>query len=269
MKLFKTYPRGIGNQVISVPTNADFLIGVKTDNELSSATLTDLASLEELSPLDEKIGSYLAFKESTGNKPFSKEYIATLTGTREETVSIMGRRFKVSAFNAGLTYFLLDFPMDDYEYWSVENHPTETINGTRCALVVSNSDGEIVNSYDLGVPTLTFSKINTGRAVVYKFVTGTYTSESGVTIGPYEGFFGFTLQFIDFDAQTLTPYPEGFVPGWDNADRTMYTDYARQYLFGYQGETVIGEETVQVPVSADYKIKVDCHKSSLGSIELG
>lgn len=270
MKLFKTYPRGIGNQVISVPTNSDFLIGVKTDNVLSSATLTDLDSQEELSPLDKKIGSYVAFKQSTGNEPFSKEYIATLTGTREGTVPMMGKTFMAWYNSQHAGAFLMDFKLDELSsnsFWDFDNHPA-SFTGTNAALVIGSDIEHPSIVYKLETPVFSWTR-NATHGVVYSStlrIEGSETSTFDVGIVFIMG------QIYDTEQQKLVTAPEGFVPSWDNQpELTIGTQYQRVTTYGiaYQGITQIGEETGQVPFSTDYRIRVDCHKSSLGNIELG
>lgn len=247
MKLLKLSNLSItGKQIFTVPTNSSFLLGVKPTDEFPNISISKNGV--ELSALSGEVNGYTAFEETTGDSPSREDYLVTLSGTKTVEVPKMGRTFTVQIAESWFMDF--DLPIDDAAYWDPVNHPLSVV-GTSSR--VYNNSGQTT---DTGVPTLTFDKINTGKLIIYK------VSVSGYQVSLY-----FLLQFIDIENMTFTPFPEGFVPGWDNADETLIGRVGITSIFTrtpYQGEKQVGTETVEVPVTTSFPVQLICKESSIG-----
>ena len=83
MKLYKVqFTNTIGDNVVTVPTDSEFLIGLSNGDEEAVVKLYDGDT--EIAPMEDKIGSYTVFRFTTGGNPFRKHYKGTFTKT--ETV---------------------------------------------------------------------------------------------------------------------------------------------------------------------------------------
>ena len=108
-KLYKFDYRGtIGENVITVPTDSQFLIGIG-NGDLSSATQLFDGNTEIL-PEDEKIGEYTCFKMETQGTQFRKPYKAVITGYKTEYVNKDTNTYEHSNFIADII-----IPEDTYE----------------------------------------------------------------------------------------------------------------------------------------------------------
>lgn len=83
MKLYKIdFTNTIGNNVVTVPTDSEFLVGLGNGDADSTARLFDGET--ELSALSDKIGDYTCFKFTTDGTPFRKHYKGTISGNNFE-----------------------------------------------------------------------------------------------------------------------------------------------------------------------------------------
>jgi len=80
MKLYKIdFTNTIGDYMVTVPTDSQFLIGISNGDSEADVELLDGET--ELTPEDDKIGAYTVFKFETGGTPSDKHYKAVITGT--------------------------------------------------------------------------------------------------------------------------------------------------------------------------------------------
>lgn len=79
MKLYKFDYRGtIGSNVITVPTDSQFLIGIGNGDVSSTAQLFDGST--EIPAEEDKIGEYTCFRMTTAETPSRKTYRAVIEG---------------------------------------------------------------------------------------------------------------------------------------------------------------------------------------------
>ena len=79
MRLYKIdFKNAIGDNVVTVPTDSEFLVGLGNGDSTSTAKLYDGST--ELSAMFDKIGDYTCFKIETGKYPFVKEYKGLFSG---------------------------------------------------------------------------------------------------------------------------------------------------------------------------------------------
>ena len=79
MKLYKFDYRGmIGSNVITVPTDSQFLIGIGNGDVSSTAQLFDGST--EIPAEEDKIGEYTCFRMETASTAFRKTYKAVIEG---------------------------------------------------------------------------------------------------------------------------------------------------------------------------------------------
>lgn len=109
MKLYKfNYKGTIGNNVITVPTDSQFLIGIGNGDLSSTTQLFD--GNTEILPEDEKIGEYTCFKMETQGTQFRKPYKAVITGYKTEYVNKDTNTYEHSNFIADVI-----IPEETYE----------------------------------------------------------------------------------------------------------------------------------------------------------
>ena len=90
MKLFKVdYSGTIGDYMVTVPTDSQFLVGISNGDSEADVELLDGET--EITPEDEKIGAYTVFKFETDGTPFRKHLKAIISKTEieEETETIL------------------------------------------------------------------------------------------------------------------------------------------------------------------------------------
>lgn len=90
MKLYKIdFTNTIGDYMVTVPTDSQFLIGISNGDSEADVELLDGET--EITPEDEKIGAYTVFKFETDGTPFKKQLKATISKTEieEETETIL------------------------------------------------------------------------------------------------------------------------------------------------------------------------------------
>ena len=78
MKLYKAdISNQIGNKVITVPTDSQFLVGLTYFDPEATIKLFDGDT--EIEPEEDKINAYTCYRFSTGGTPFRKTYSAVIT----------------------------------------------------------------------------------------------------------------------------------------------------------------------------------------------
>jgi len=83
MKLYKFDYRGtIGNNVITVPTDSQFLIGISNGDATAEIKLFD--GEIEIEPMEDKIGAYTCFRFETDGTPKFMHYKAVISETGYE-----------------------------------------------------------------------------------------------------------------------------------------------------------------------------------------
>lgn len=83
MKLYKFDYRGtIGENIITVPTDSQFLIGISNGDATAQIKLFD--GEIEIEPMENKIGAYTCFRFETDGTCGRKNYKAIMTGTGYE-----------------------------------------------------------------------------------------------------------------------------------------------------------------------------------------
>lgn len=89
MKLFKVdFKNAIGTNMVTVPTDSEFLVGLGNGDSTSTAKLFDGET--ELSAMTDKIGDYTCFRFATDGTPSRKQYKGVLSGaTGTQEVSLM------------------------------------------------------------------------------------------------------------------------------------------------------------------------------------
>lgn len=89
MKLYKAdILNQIGNKIITVPTDSQFLIGLSTFDPDATIKLFDGAT--EIQPEEDKVNAYTCFRFSTGGTPFRKLYTGVVTGANySKTIDIL------------------------------------------------------------------------------------------------------------------------------------------------------------------------------------
>ena len=89
MKLYKAdILNQIGNKIITVPTDSQFLIGLSTFDPDVTIKLFDGAT--EIQAEEDKVNAYTCFKFSTGGTPFRKLYTGVVTGSNySKTIDIL------------------------------------------------------------------------------------------------------------------------------------------------------------------------------------
>ena len=89
MKLYKAdILNQIGNKIITVPTDSQFLIGLSTFDPDATIKLFDGAT--EIQAEEDKVNAYTCFKFSTGGTPFRKLYTGVVTGSNySKTIDIL------------------------------------------------------------------------------------------------------------------------------------------------------------------------------------
>ena len=89
MKLYKAdISNQIGNKIITVPTDSQFLIGLSTFDPDATIKLFDGAT--EIQAEEDKVNAYTCFRFSTGGTPFRKLYTGVVTGSNyTKTIDIL------------------------------------------------------------------------------------------------------------------------------------------------------------------------------------
>lgn len=89
MKLYKAdILNQIGNKIITVPTDSQFLIGLSTFDPDATIKLFDGAT--EIQAEEDKVNAYTCFRFSTGGTPFRKLYTGVVTGSNySKTIDIL------------------------------------------------------------------------------------------------------------------------------------------------------------------------------------
>lgn len=89
MKLYKAdILNQIGNKIITVPTDSQFLIGLSTFDPDATIKLFDGAT--EIQAEEDKVNAYTCFRFSTGGTPFRKLYTGVMTGSNySKTIDIL------------------------------------------------------------------------------------------------------------------------------------------------------------------------------------
>ena len=83
MKLYKVnFTNTIGNNVVTVPTDSEFLLGLSNGD--ASATVQLFDGETELEAMEDKIGSYTVFQFETSGVPSRKHYKGVFTKTDTE-----------------------------------------------------------------------------------------------------------------------------------------------------------------------------------------
>lgn len=83
MRLYKFDYRGtIGENIITVPTDSQFLVGISNGDATAEIKLFDGET--EIEPMEDKIGAYTCFRFETDGTCGRKNYKATMTGTGYE-----------------------------------------------------------------------------------------------------------------------------------------------------------------------------------------
>lgn len=84
MKLYKIdFTNTIGDYMVTVPTDSQFLIGISNGDSEADVELLDGET--EITPEDEKIGAYTVFKFETDGTPFRKHLKANINGQKPVT----------------------------------------------------------------------------------------------------------------------------------------------------------------------------------------
>lgn len=83
MKLYKfDYKGTIGNNVITVPTDSQFLVGISNGDNQAVAKLYDGET--EIPAEEDKVGKYTCFRFETDGMPSGKKYKAVISGYKTE-----------------------------------------------------------------------------------------------------------------------------------------------------------------------------------------
>jgi len=110
MKLYKVdFKNAIGNNVVTVPTDSEFLVGLGNGDSTSTAKLFDGET--ELSAMSDKIGDYTCFRFSTGGTPFRAQYRGVISGERTELETLWVFSFDEVDYQ-GYTSIALALPDD-------------------------------------------------------------------------------------------------------------------------------------------------------------
>ena len=137
MKLYKIdFTNTIGDYMVTVPTDSQFLIGISNGDSEADVELLDGET--EITPEDEKIGAYTVFKFETGETPFKKQLKATISKTEieEETETIL----YTQKINIVIKCDKMSVAYRDFE---------GSINGATCkSLVMQNADGDVTIDID-------------------------------------------------------------------------------------------------------------------------
>jgi hypothetical protein len=90
MKLYKAdFSNQIGNKIITVPTDSQFLIGL-TYSADPTATIALFDGETEIQAETDKVNAYTCFRFSTDGNPFWKPFKGVVTGTNyTKTISIL------------------------------------------------------------------------------------------------------------------------------------------------------------------------------------
>ena len=81
MKLYKIdFTNAIGNHVVTVPTDSQFLLGISNGDSEAEVELLDGET--ELPPEEDKIGDYTVFNFETEGTPFKKYLVANINGQK-------------------------------------------------------------------------------------------------------------------------------------------------------------------------------------------
>lgn len=84
MKLYKIdFTNTIGDYMVTVPTDSQFLIGISNGDSEADVELLDGET--EITPEADKIGEYTCFRFETSGTPFRKPYRAAISGNNFET----------------------------------------------------------------------------------------------------------------------------------------------------------------------------------------
>ncbi len=84
MKLYKIdFTNTIGDYVVTVPTDSQFLLGISNGDSEADVELLDGET--ELTPEEDKIGAYTVFNFETDGTPFRKHLIANINGQKPVT----------------------------------------------------------------------------------------------------------------------------------------------------------------------------------------
>lgn len=119
MKLYKIdFTNTIGDYMVTVPTDSQFLIGISNGDSEADVELLDGET--EITPEDEKIGAYTVFNFETDGTPFRKHLKANINGQKPVTKYWDAHEYDITDSTKTATMAILD---DDVFPGYEDNHP--------------------------------------------------------------------------------------------------------------------------------------------------
>ena len=119
MKLYKIdFTNTIGDYMVTVPTDSQFLIGISNGDSEADVELLDGET--EITPEDEKIGAYTVFNFETDGTPFRKHLKANINGQKPATKYWDAHEYDITDSTKTATMAILD---DDVFPGYEDNHP--------------------------------------------------------------------------------------------------------------------------------------------------
>lgn len=107
MKLYKIdFTNTIGDYMVTVPTDSQFLIGISNGDSEADVELLDGET--EITPEDEKIGAYTVFNFETDGTPFRKHLKANINGQKPATKYWDAHEYEITDSTKTATIAILD-----------------------------------------------------------------------------------------------------------------------------------------------------------------
>ena len=231
MKLYKFDYRGtIGENVITVPTDSQFLIGIGNGDATATAQLFDGET--EITPEEDKIGEYTCFRFETDGTPSRKNYKAVINGNNFETKDL----------------WVVPFDEVDYQgYTSIWLGLPESINPEDLNYVGGSGQAPVLTSFQAYVYGVDFSV--SPRSITYlKTITLTWNAGKSAYDIP-EDFGNNVVKYIQFADCTESHIYFGY--GWETATESDGE---------YDEKTSVG---VPNPYTQNIDLLVICQKMSV------
>lgn len=95
MKLYKIdFNNQIGKNIVTVPTDSEFLLGLSNGDSAATIKLYDGAT--EITALEDKVGNYTCFRFSTNETPSRKVYKGTVNGSQPVEILVISKKMSVA-----------------------------------------------------------------------------------------------------------------------------------------------------------------------------
>lgn len=136
MKLYKIdFTNTIGDYMVTVPTDSQFLIGISNGDSEADVELLDGET--EITPEDEKIGAYTVFNFETDGTPFRKHLKANINGQKPATKYWDAHEYDITNGTLTGTMAILD---DDLFAKANPEDPTHPVAPTATEMTVKFKD---------------------------------------------------------------------------------------------------------------------------------